>query len=112
MADLNGDGVVDGNEWEVFYKMLYRDFRTCDNSGDHMIQLKEAMGCFGRQDWMRKMTNEALTGKFDASNNDALKEIMKWTDRDGNGAINLAEYVFIRKSASAWRSCVTGQMMN
>lgn len=34
VADLNSDGVVDGNEWEIFYRMLYGDFKKCDTSGD------------------------------------------------------------------------------
>jgi len=40
---------------------------------------------------MKKMSNEAVTGKFEGDAKESMKHIMKWTDRDMNGAINLNE---------------------
>ena len=33
-------------------------------------------------------------------------------DRNLDGTLNLAEYLFLRKTGSAWRQCVTGDSMN
>jgi len=40
---------------------------------------------------MKKMSNEAVTGKFERNDKESMSNIMKWTDRDMNGAINLNE---------------------
>jgi len=58
------------------------------------------------------MPNQAITGKHDGDDTQAINDLMKWTDRDMNGAINLNEYIFIRKAASAWRQCVSSSLLN
>jgi hypothetical protein len=37
------------------------------------------------------MTSESLTGKHLADDTRSLKDLMKWSDRDQNGAVNLNE---------------------
>jgi len=39
-------------------------------------------------------------------------DLMAAFDRDKDGLINFAEYIFTRKTAAAWRKCVTGYGMN
>lgn len=79
-----------------------------------MLEMHEAVKCFIKQDWFNKMNQEAMTGTNTDSDSKitAIADVMNFTDSDMNRKINLNEYVFLRKSASAWRSCVTGQMMN
>lgn len=35
-------------------------------------------------------------------------DLMAAFDRDKDGQINFAEYIFTRKAAAAWKKCVTG----
>jgi len=41
-----------------------------------------------------------------------ITDIVHVADRNLDGTINLAEYLFMRKAGSAWRQCVTGDGMN
>jgi hypothetical protein len=43
---------------------------------------------------------------------DYMTDIIHVADRNLDGTINLAEYLFLRKAGSAWRQCVTGDGMN
>jgi hypothetical protein len=71
--------------------LLFEDFRKCDTSGDWMIQEDEAFKCFRGQEWLKRMPNQALTGLNGGNDDQAIKDLMKWTDRDLNGSINLNE---------------------
>lgn len=35
-------------------------------------------------------------------------DLMAAFDRDKDGQLNFAEYIFARKAAAAWKKCVTG----
>lgn len=37
-----------------------------------------------------------------------MLDLMVAADRDKDGQINFAEYLFMRKIAAAWKKCVTG----
>lgn len=56
-----------------------------------MIQEDEAFKCFRGQEWLKRMPNQALTGLNAGNDDQAIKDLMKWTDRDLNGSINLNE---------------------
>lgn len=43
---------------------------------------------------------------------DSYTEMFQQVDRDGSEGLNFAEYLFLRKTASAWRQCASQSEMN
>lgn len=40
------------------------------------------------------------------------EEVERGIDRNQDGSINLAEFMFLRRASSGWRQCVSGNAMN
>jgi hypothetical protein len=114
IADADADGFIDSTEWLGFFNLFLEDFKKCDSANIWEISESAVSSCFEGQAWIQAL---AVKGKKDPvlkgfGNKDGYYEMFAQVDRDGSGAMNFAEYLFLRKTASAWRQCASSSEMN
>lgn len=117
--DLNDSGMVDEREYNNFYKLFVNDFFVCADNG-WKITADKAKQCLTKQSWFENLRlNEENRENMsyaphenEEESTDFMTDLIHAADRNLDGTLNLAEYLFLRKTGSAWRQCVTGDAMN
>ncbi len=97
-ADVNKNSKVSPDEWQNFYTLFISTFVSCDKSGEFLLDLKEFGEC---EEFKTEFEKWGVTGEY----------IFKVFGKKAEEALNLDNYLFIRRMFFAWDQCSNNQEM-
>lgn len=100
-ADKNKDDLLDVAEWESFVGLYVLPFEACDRKEDYLLDEVEFKECFYADP---RSLSIQFKKKYLLGNN-PTKYIIDMIESRGVSQINLAEYVFFRRSLYGWVNC-------
>ena len=102
-ADASHDDLIDSHEWESFVQFFIRPFEICDKNNDYLLDLEEYKECFDK-DIKSKLI------QFEKKYEDKKYELMMGIVSSRKSLdINVADFLFIKRSLFAWQECQSSQ---
>ena len=96
--DSKKEDKITEKEWRGFHKLFIEEYEECDGDGDYLLQAKELGKCIQESKYLKNMG-------FKEEDNDI---IMESVDREEDGFINFADYLFLRRVKLGWEKCGNG----
>jgi len=97
IIDINNDNQLNDMEWRNFRRIFVEPFEKCDADQDYFLSEEELLKCMSDTDDFRFIEDDKRK-----ENVSLCMEVLN----TGEKKTNFAGYMYLRRSALAWRECV------